>query len=633
MKNDEPSYIQGIVQPMLSLLFAVSLARPDILIADFEQKTYGQWKVTGTAFGTRPATGTLPNQMVVTGFKGKGLVNTYLSGDLSTGTLTSPQFTINRKYLSFLVGGGYHPEKTGIQLVIDGKSIFRTTGKSKTPQDTEALSWENWNVAKWQGKEARLEIFDLETGGWGHINIDEITQSDTMKTTPKPKPEPLYVETYRPQFHFTAKKNWLNDPNGLVFSNGEYHLFFQHNPGGIQWGDMHWGHAVSPDLFHWKELQIALSPTKLGTNYSGSADVDLNNTTGFGTDGKPPMVAMYTAAGKPFTQCLVYSNDQGRTWTEYKNNPVLKHIKGENRDPRIFWHKPSNQWVMALYLDGDEFGIFGSPNLKEWKELSRLHLPGSAECPELFEIPVSGPLLGDDPRSKWIFYGANFRYLVGEFDGKSFKPETEPRMLDFGQFYASQTYSNVPNGRRIQIGWMNGPGPLPNMPFNQQMSVPCDLTLRNGGDGYEIMRNPVKELDKLRSQTLTKKAVSLDSANALLSKLKGGLYDIELNFELIRGVPFRINIGGHELIVRPDQKEISFLGKEAPLVITNGEINLRFLVDRSSVEFFLQNGSSCLTSYLPASEVLPKNRKIKVTLPEKDVKIQSIRASELKSAW
>ena len=622
---------------MLLLGFAVAFGRPNILIADFEQPTYGAWKAMGSAFGSSPAKGTLTNQMTVTGFKGKGFVNSYLGGDKSTGSLASPSFVIERKFINFLIGGGFHPGRTAINLVIDGKIVASTTGKSKTPQDTEALSWSSWSVMKWQGKSALIEIVDNEIGGWGHISVDEITQSDVEQKVPVFSPEPLYKETYRPQFHFTAKKNWLNDPNGLVFANGEYHLFFQHNPGGIQWGDMHWGHAVSKDLFHWKELPIALNPDSLGTNFSGSADIDFANTTGFGRDGKPPMVAMYTAAGKPFTQCLAFSNDNGRTWNKYKGNPVLKNIKGENRDPRIFWHKPSSQWIMALYIEGDEFGIFGSQNLKEWKELSRLHLPGSSECPELFEMPVAGPLIGGEPRSKWIFFGANFRYLVGEFDGKTFTPApapfNEPRMLDFGQFYASQTYSNVPDGRRIQIGWMNGAGPYPGMPFNQQMSVPCDLTLRNGSDGYQIWRSPVPELNALRQKKITGQPGSMKTANALLSKLKGGLYDIEMTFQLEVGAKIKVSIGGHELFINPEQREVTFLGKSAPLVVTVGEIKVRMLVDRSSVEFFMQDGESCLTSYLPISEVKPKARKIAVEFPEQKLKLTSLVAYELKSSW
>jgi fructan beta-fructosidase len=258
-------------------------------------------------------------------------------------------------------------------------------------------------------------------------------------------------------------------------------------------------------------------------------------------------------------------------------------------------------------------------------------------------MPVAGPLLGDEPRTKWIFFGANFRYLVGDFDGKTFTPEpspwNEPLMLDFGQFYASQTYNNVTDGRRIQIGWMNGPGPFPGMPFNQQMSVPCDLTLRNASDGYRILRLPVPELKALRKKMITgsnrmmKAPGSMSATNQLLWKLNGGLYDINFKFVLEIGVPFRINIGGHDLMIDPPRKEVSFLGRSAPLVITNGEIKVRLLIDRSSVEIFLQDGESCLTSYLPASDILPKDRKIRVNFPDKDLKVESLAAYELKSAW
>ena len=206
-------------------------------------------------------------------------------------------------------------------------------------------------------------------------------------------------------------------------------------------------------------------------------------------------------------------------------------------------------------------------------------------------------------------------------------------MLDFGQFYASQMFSNVPSGRRIQIGWMNGPGPLPGMPFNQQMSVPCDLTLRNGGDGYEIMRLPVPELNTLRRKKVPGQPGSMKSANTLLSKLKGGLYDIEMTFQLEVGAKIKVSIGDHELLINPEQREVTFLGKSAPLVVTVGEIKVRMLVDRSSVEVFLQDGASCLTSYLPASDILPKDRKIRLRFPDKDLKVEALVAYELKSAW
>jgi len=158
----------------------------------------------------------------------------------------------------------------------------------------------------------------------------------------------LYHETYRPQFHFTAKKNWLNDPNGLMYYKGEYHLFFQHNPSGIDWGNMTWGHAVSPDMIHWKQLDNAIYPDELGTIFSGSGVVDWSNTAGFKNGNKAVMVCIYTSAGDPFTQSIAYSNDKGRTWTKYADNPVLGHIVGSNRDPKVIRHVPTEKWIMAL---------------------------------------------------------------------------------------------------------------------------------------------------------------------------------------------------------------------------------------------------------------------------------------------
>ncbi len=604
------------------LLSLLPFSGKDLVIATFEGKDFGNWKVKGTAFGTGPAHGTLPNQMTVTGFMGERLANSYVGGDGSIGSLTSPTFTIDRKYLNFLIGGGAQPNRACINLILNGKVIYSTTGTSTTPQDTEALRPATWNLEPYKGQRARIQILDLATGGWGHINIDQIVLSDHPSTTPSPAlakpmkpldvpaPEPVYHEKYRPQFHFSSKTNWLNDPNGLVYYDGLYHLFFQHNPSGIQWGNMTWGHAVSRDLVHWQQRPNAIQPDGLGTIYSGSAALDKANSTGFGTPQKPPLVAMYTAAGKPFTQCLVYSDDDGKTWTKYAGNPVLDHIVNENRDPRIFWHEPTNEWVMALYLDEDEFAIFGSPNLKEWKELSRLRLPGSSECPDLFEITIEG-----SHEKKWIFFGANYRYLVGSFDGKTFTPEQKPIQGDFGaNFYASQTYNNTPDGRRIQIGWMNGQGPYPNMPFNQQMSFPCELRLVRTEEGLRLLRNPVKEIEKLWTK------------HTGLNDLKGGLYDISLQATVSKNESMTVSLGSIDVHIDGGKGEVSCLGRTAPIDIHDGKVNLRVLLDRSSIEVFAQGGLVSLTSYLPVDFTA-------TPVSIRGGKITKLDAHELKSAW
>ena len=229
----------------------------------------------------------------------------------------------------------------------------------------------------------------------------------------------LYKELHRPQFHFTSQRYWINDPNGLVYYAGEWHLFFQHNPYGIKWGNMTWGHAVSPDLVHWTQLPNALEPDALGTIYSGSAVVDWANTAGMQTGAEPPLIAIYTSAGSeakppvPFTQSIAGSNDRGRTWTKHSGNPVLGHIVGANRDPKVIWHAPSAQWVMALYLDGNDYALFGSPNLRDWTRLCDVAMPGVAECPDFFPLPVDGAAT----RTLWVFWGAAGCYRLGAFDG------------------------------------------------------------------------------------------------------------------------------------------------------------------------------------------------------------------------
>ena len=313
-----------------------------------------------------------------------------------------------------------------------------------------------------------------------------------------------YKEAYRPQFHFTPKTNWTNDPNGLIHYKGEFHLFFQHNPFGIDWGNMTWGHAVSTDLVHWKQLPHAIHPDGLGTIFSGSGVVDWKNTGGFQTGDESVLVNFYTSAGShapkevPFTQSIAYSNDRGRSWTKYEGNPVIEHIERDNRDPKVIWHEPTQKWVMALYLDQNDYALFGSTNLKEWTRLSDLQIPDT-ECPDIFELPVDG----DPDNTKWVFWGAAGKYYVGNFDGTTFIPEGDAQRADHGaNFYAAQTWSDVPesDGRRTQIAWMSGSKP-PDMPFNQQMSFPCELTLRTTSEGIRLHREPVAEIENIHTYT------------------------------------------------------------------------------------------------------------------------------------
>jgi fructan beta-fructosidase len=607
--------------------------RADVLIADFEAKDYGQWKAEGEAFGPGPAQGTLPNQMPVSGYLGKGLVNSYYKGDDTTGKLTSPTFAIERKYINFLIGGGKSAGKSCINLLIDGQTVRTTTGPNDRPGGSEELDWATWDVAEFAGKSAVIEIVDQAKGGWGHINIDHIVQSDQKKEASIVSDE-LYNETYRPQFHFSPRKNWTNDPNGLVYYKGEYHLFFQHNPFGIDWGNMTWGHAVSTDLVHWKQVGNALDPDKLGTMFSGSAVVDWNNTAGFQKGDEKTLVAIYTAAGgtsdlskgQPFTQCIAYSTDAGKTWTKYEKNPVLQHIVGGNRDPKVVWYEPDKKWIMALYKDGSTFAFFSSPDLKTWTHLHDIDVPGCDECPDFFPLAVDG----DKNNMKWVWTAANGRYLVGSFDGKRFAPQTKVQHSDWGRnYYAVQTFSDTPDGRRIQIAWMRG-GRYPKMPFNQQMSFPCEMKLRNTPQGLRMDRTPVKELDLLRTKEQKWSDVTVKPGDNPLAGVSGELMEIQAEIEMGDASGFSFNTRGEIINYSAADKKITCLGASAPLDPAGKTIKLQILVDRSSIEVFGNAGEIAMTSCFLAK---PGNKELALTGTGGTIRVVSMQVYELKSAW
>ena len=444
----------------------------------------------------------------------------------------------------------------------------------------------------------------------------------------------LYQETYRPQFHFTAKKNWLNDPNGLVYYKGEYHLFFQHNPKGLKWGPNTWGHAVSPDLVHWRQLEHAIEPGELGWIWSGSAAVDWKNSGGFQTGDEKVLVAFYTAGDsivkpeKPCVQCIAYSNDRGRTWTKYHKNPVLGHIVAHNRDPKVIWHEPTEKWVMALFLDANDFALFSSPNLKEWTRLCDVHLPNTGECPDIFELPVDG----DAENTKWVFWGGNGNHYIGTFDGSKFKAESGVLWADWGaNFYAAQTWSDIPmsDGRRIQIAWMSG-GKYPDMPFNQQMSFPCELSLRTTPDGIRLFRKPVKEIETIHEREHSINDQTLKPGENLLSNTSGDLFDIRAEIDLNDATEVGFNVRGEKVQYNVADKQLSCLEKAAHLEPLQNKIKLQILVDRTSIEVFGNEGRVSMSScFVPDQE----NTRLGIYASGGEAAVVSMGVYELRSAW
>jgi len=449
----------------------------------------------------------------------------------------------------------------------------------------------------------------------------------------------LYQEAYRPQVHFTAKKGWLNDPNGLVYYQGEYHLFFQHNPSGINWGNMTWGHAVSSDMIHWKQLASAIEPDELGMIYSGSGVVDWNNKAGFQTGKEKAIVVIYTSAGKLFTQSIAYSNDRGRTWTKYEKNPVLGHITGKNRDPLVFWHAPTKRWVMALCLDGNDFALFVSPDLKQWRRLCDIQLPGLTSCPGIFELPVDG----DKEKTKWVFWGAHCgNYIIGTFNGLDFRQESEVLQSDWGaNFHSAQTWSDIPSsdGRRLQIAWMSGgkyPGmpfshiKYPGMPFSQQMNFPCQLTLQTTPEGIRLYRKPIKEIENIHQKEYSWANEILKPGENLLSDIQGELFHIQTEIEVESAAEFGFILCGESIRYTPANNELFCLGKSASLRPLKGKVKLEILLDRTSLEIFGNDGRISMTScFFPD----PRNRNLKIYSSGGSIRIVSLKVYELDSIW
>ena len=671
---------------ILPLLLAAPVARgqdrADLLFADFEAATHAPWEAKGEAFGPGPAAGTLPGQMEVRGFLGQRLASSFHGGDGTTGTLTSPPFPIDRKYVAFRIGGGGFEGATCLNLLVDGKVVRTTVGPNTQPGGSEALETAAWDVADLAGKAARLEAVDHATGGWGHISVDHVVFTDhrpeglrvratrtlvardrylllpvsnsaptrvarvlvdgrpeksfdiqladgqpewwapleigvwkgksvavevdrvpeTWKALEAvtqadaiPGEDHLYREALRPQLHVSARRGWVNDPNGMVFADGEYHLFFQHNPLGWNWGNMHWGHAVSRDLLHWQELGDALAPDRFGPMFSGSGVVDRKDTSGLGKGGRPPLLFFYTAAGDPTVQGLASSTDLGRTLVKYETNPILGQITPGNRDPKVFWHEPTRRWVMVLYIERPNepkaearqaIQFLTSPDAKAWTRESITD--GFFECPDLFELPVDG----DPARTKWVLTAASSEYMLGRFDGKRFTPESPKLPGHRGKgFYAAQTFADIPaaDGRRIQIGWLQAPSP--GMAFNQCQSLPLSLSLRTTTDGLRLAREPVKELEKLRLRShhagpLTVRPGQTNPMDAV----KGELLELRAEFAPgpdslvhfdVRGVPITYDAAKGELDVH---------GVRAPAPPREGKIRLTLYADRTAFEVFVNDG-------------------------------------------
>lgn len=453
----------------------------------------------------------------------------------------------------------------------------------------------------------------------------------------------IYNEPHRPQIHFSPKEKWMNDPNGMVYHKGVYHLFYQYYPDSTVWGPMHWGHAISKNMIKWKHRPIALFPDNLGYIFSGSAVVDVNNTSGFGKKGKAPLVAIFThhdpqgekeRKNNYQYQSIAYSIDDGKTWIKYASNPVLKN-PGINdfRDPKVIWFEQNKKWIMTLAVK-DRIFFYSSGNLKDWTKESEfgenLGAHGGVwECPDLFSLEYEG-------KAVWILIvninpggpngGSATQYFPGDFDGKIFSPlDTVTRWLDYGpDEYAGVTWSNTEK-RKIFLGWMSNwlyATVVPTEKWRSAMTIPRELKLLKTDSGMLVASTPVNELKAIRSKPVVFNNISLSNAFSISDKIKKLSFPCLINLSLneIKDITIRVsNQLNEELVIGFDKTRNKFFidrirsGKTsfhkefaamhfAPRFTTNPQMNISLLIDVSSVELFADDGLTVMTEiFFPTS--------------------------------
>ena len=515
-------------------------------------------------------------------------------------------------------------DENTVQMYVEGNPI----GEPMTIRiaQNKIDYWVPIDIESYKGKKVTLTF---SVGKNADKGLDKIKQSAKYSFE--------YNETYRPLYHFTPQYGWMNDPNGMVYADGTYHLFYQYNPYGARWGNMHWGHAISKDLVNWEYQPTAIAPDKLGAIFSGSAVIDHDNTAGFGNGA---MIAIFTSAGDRQTQSIAYSLDGGKTFTKYEGNPVLSDANIiDFRDPKVFWHAPSKQWVMSLATT-QTITFYGSKNLKEWTPLSEFGegLGGHGgvwECPDLFPLTYEG-------KTKWVLFvsinpggpngGSATQYFIGDFDGKTFTPDAMnyPLWLDYGRDnYAGVTWSNVPaaDGRRLFIGWMSNwdyANEIPTVNFRSAMTVARTLRLAHNGEHLVVASEPVKELESLRTEplSLADKTTSDTVTFENLLPNNQGAYELtftvipndtdsfSFSIENIKGeaLTYLFDIANKTLSVDRTKSSVAFNANFAETLIkapltAKKSYTVRLLVDKASTELFVNNGEVVQTNIIFPSEV------------------------------
>lgn len=600
----------------------------EIVFADFEGTNWGGWQVTGEAFGGGPARGTLTNQQTVTGFLGRGLVNTFVGGDKSTGTLTSPEFTITLPYINMLLGGGNFPGRLCINLVIDGKVVQSASG-----YESERLHWHVWNLFPYLRKKARLEIVDQHTNGWGHICVDQITFSSHPKvhrffndpvthamTSIAEADRKVSDDRTRPVFHFLAPGNWMNDPNGVFYYRDYYHLYYQHNPYGDEWGHMHWGHARSHDLVLWKHLPTSLWPSKeLGEDHVFSGCATTNS------DGQ--VIAFYTSIGRGKSatdyaeQWAAIGDSDANTFLKHSANPILtEKLHGDTkvwdwRDPFIFREAGKAYMVLGGNLNRGKGGQAvvllyeaGNGMLTNWTYRGVLWTHPdpkvtNIECPNFFKLGDRWVLI-ISPHRKVEYFTGTFDAVAGRFTA------ARSGLMDHSDDYYAPNSMEDPDGRRVLWGWVRnfktGQG------WNGCVTLARLLSLDAEG---RLLQRPAPALEKQREQPFTLPALTLNNITNTVDNFTGDTLELQAEFEPGTARQFGLRVrasadGRRALTISSDGTNLLAAGISARLPESNAgqPLKLRVFLDRSVLEVYA-NDQACLTKV-----IYPEDRDLAVSL-------------------
>ena len=504
--------------------------------------------------------------------------------------LASREIKLDKRYLLLPIGQAPNKDYR-MTISVDGEKIhdfFIDLGVEKVEW------WTHLDVTQWAGKTATLTINKPEETATG---FERIETADAPRNL-----HPLYDERLRPQLRFSQTRGWSSDANGMVYHEGEYHLFWQSNPFAWKWSNSYWGHAVSKDLLHWEQLPYALRPRVMARDmcFSGSGNVDEKNTGGWQNGDEKVMVLAFTDTGAG--ESLAISRDRGRTWDAIPENPVIKH---KGRDPKLIWYAydakdtPLNDrakelgghWVIVVFDEerehGRNFAFYTSTNLKDWELQSRLL--GYFECPELFELPVDG----DPNNTRWIVYDVHAQYAVGDFDGRTFTPEHEGRrQVHWPHFVASQCFSRAPQGRVIQVAWAHALG-VPGMPFNQLFSLPGELKLVNTPDGIRMRHWPIREIESLRGKPLTADPGAVAPDKPLTIPVEGQLFDILAEVEPKGAQRIFLQFGATKVAYDVEKAILDTM----TLPLSDGVLRLRVISDRPIYEVWGGDGAVHRTYY------------------------------------